>query len=1536
MNKLYGGYVPNNFNFKCNDLTNIKTLLTNFNKSVDIKKYYYKHREQLKIIKNNINPFTNLDEPYSLYYKANEYYFLLYNQENSTNNYLINNNYETVKIEEEINPQFIINNDIKEFLIKNNVDNNHQLSKNSLIDILYCNKYLLDNKKIIYNLYLYSKFYINDIINQKMYKFLNELFLLIGTEMMPKRYLTNILNLYIYSGHIHFIKDIINNRQRPNMITKIIMKLKQIYYIKKEKEKIKQEKYKQEQEIKSKIIKETKECEKLSPKVNLLHKIKVKTEIKADIKAQVKDKEYIVKINFNEYVNDLDYLQNNDSKKDKNIINKLLINKYIEIFTNKDNDKLLIQDFLDSVKIVIDDNISELNKDIIIETHYLLLTIMNNFLCLFNEYVETLNNPNNCSGFDLVYSYNYYNLIFTFEELKNKIETNNFIKSDILKINNIINRTLQNYKNLIIIETSYLLSLIYEIDKTLNKNNEDALINNIINIYITSVINKGNELIPININYILYEKQKFEFISDYFYKINNNNTYLQQHDNSNNFFNSIKANKVYFAYGNYLLNTDNIFYSNKPKSRPDCGESLIFNLINYLIYDEKNSLLNNEWLPENTIQSIKDFYLKYNSYSIINEQKPFSEFDTLLQNIEFTYQSLDTYIQSKTVYSNINIKNLITHDDIETAFNYKVYDDEGHPIKEIIKYTGWEIRPGYINIIRILNYIFGYGNINNKYNEEKVMNNITSESLREILSTFKNPLINEILIDYKINPNDVDFFSDIPIRITINSDINMTLTYKHAETSIRNTADQDQKIIIDKYNINNILYASYLPDSPFKYICKLLINEEISSLFNYSDLQKHLQKKIYPYKNLINIINYIYREEKLNILQIDDKCIDFYEIIKNNCNFDIKNIIDVKIFYMKQKIKTQSLVLKTTTKSFKLFDIDDIDILYHTYKDKSHLFIPNVIYCDEINSIKFILNYANELCIINNSIDTTGDKIINHIINSKNIELITYFIEKTDVNLLYQRKYGDNIFHTIKFVDKYYKHYKHFEKIINLIQTKNPNVFNQMIIQKNKKMKYPYITSIINNKLSFSNLLPNNDIILCEIIIQYLRLYITDISYYNLNIIIELYTKIVDTKIKDKISIYSLNLIIKFIDNQRKKNLFYNIFFILKNKNILNIDYYNFLNEYFIDTNNDKINRLINDIFIVNSPINDSILKLILNFDSINLWENYTDTENLNNIFSFVVENRNTDLTSILVRIGQARNPKLIGDLKRLKLIEIYFDFLCSHKDIDGNTIFHHFAIGNIKISNPVEFKSYNPDDFCLIESDKIMQNFGNLQYKYKDFFDILFDKNIELFKLKNNSEWRIIDILSVIPQYPNFESIEEIKSFKLDSKKYNKIIYNKINNIIDIILMYYKQINKINEDDKILLLFYHKTTKLNSIIKYREYMNLVSKLINKNSESSINFTNFINTDLYKYIPHYLLKEQQNIELYTGFNEFMMYSHQKDIEKISKPQIYLNINQIGKLYPKDFNIWFYKDDKIFIEKLKSDECQNKYFKYKKKYLNLKY
>lgn len=70
----------------------------------------------------------------------------------------------------------------------------------------------------------------------------------------------------------------------------------------------------------------------------------------------------------------------------------------------------------------------------------------------------------------------------------------------------------------------------------------------------------------------------------------------------------------------------------------------------------------------------------------------------------------------------------------------------------------------------------------------------------------------------------------------------------------------------------------------------------------------------------------------------------------------------------------------------------------------------------------------------------------------------------------------------------------------------------------------------------------------------------------------------------------------------------------------------------------------------------------------------------------------------------------------------------------------------------------------------------------------------------------------------------------------------------------------------------------------------------------------------------------------------MKASHLKELNeleqnKLEKP-IYLEINY--NLYPEDFNIWFYKDDKIFIEKLKLDEYQNKYFKYKKKYLNLKY
>lgn len=1478
----------------------IKTKFNDYKKN-RLHELYIANKEELKIIAKDINPFNLDDNYYRIFYSAGNYFYLFKENidlDHPINNYIIDNQYKITKYRYKIHETFIIRSNIKSFIIPYNPrDKFSPLSENSLTNILFCSKNLIDNLKSIYNIYLYTKFNIgNNIKYEKVYILINELFIKVGEELVSKKDLSNILNFYVYSGHIHLILNMINNRNKTvkndfSAINRYSIFKKREYYNEEEQEEITRE-----------CIKEVSRIEYELGLKSGDKKVKGRSQ-KQESKSSGNTAEPKPKSLLKIEIRDTEYCKNSDcfaEKNKKNNINKLLINKYKELFTK--NDSLTIDEFITSIKInIITDSAPD--KDIILTAHYRLLYIINLVSEHLNNYIlKNHGKSASGTGFDLAYSYNYYDLIFSFQEFQNKIERENKDYS-INTINNIIIRSLDTVYNIIILETSYLLNIIYEIDMCYHT--ELSLINQIITVSITSILKKNNPLIPINMNYALYDKLESEHINDYY------------NDNINNldFFNYIKVKKHLFNYGNYLVNPDTKLYNTVSSTRPDCAENFIFNLINYLIFDEEKKGFNVEWLPTNTIKPIKEFYERHNSFTELLNSKPFVEFDSLLQNLEFTYQSFDTYMGRtiKTVYKHINIDRNPTFDDLREAYEYKIYDDKGEPIRDIDikKYNGWEIEPGYANIIRIFNHIFGY-NITDDYNENKIMNKINKDSFKDILSTFKNPDIIDILKDYSITNlsdasrpvNKDSIFSEDAISIKF-KDIDITLYYGHAIITITSFSIENQINSIDlirKYNIENILtlntdksieYNIFLDNIPYDKLTNIIHNNgEFIRYNDYEDLEY-----------LINNIKYICKDDKLKIKFIENELIlKFIKKITDYCILSVKEII--------------------------VYELDN----------KSKDRISNVL--------KYFLDYLDINCLINKSINIGGERIINRIMHSKSLPIIKFFIKNYDVDLLHKSNEG-NIFHVIKYYN--YDNKNYFEGIIKIIKESKPEIFNKMIIQENKKKNYPFINIIINNidkeYHNFNDLIPDNDLIICKMLTQYIRF----ISNKKLNndIVISLLSKIKNTSIRTKICIYSINLIIKFIDNQHNFTKLYNLIGNLFEKCIIDLDYFRFINEYYFIKNDSS--PLINN---VESLI--KLLPIILTMDSINIWELYNPKGNEFKIFIDRVicednENNKKKLISFLVSVGQARNPRLIGILR--KIIQEYLDFFIESKDMYDNTLFHHIAIGNIKISNPIKFIIPKPDSPASDSpaAFKSLGNINNVDYKYQDFFKILFVKNKELFKLKNKFGWRIIDIISVIPIYSSeMFQIKDATVERYYNKDYSKVLFDKIKQNVKILIDYYGQesITEINEEDLILILYYHKFNNipmtyienLSKIINEKivdpDIKNKLSKLISKNN-------------IYKYIPYYLLKYQYiEHELLTratneiltceGFNNYIASFAIKENNSLKYSENYIDDVSKKKIYPKDYNSWFYKDDDLFIDlNIKDSDTKLKYLKYKRKYLNLR-
>lgn len=370
-----------------------------------------------------------------------------------------------------------------------------------------------------------------------------------------------------------------------------------------------------------------------------------------------------------------------------------------------------------------------------------------------------------------------YNFIYIYNMI-NMLETNYNQKFNVSKINERL-RELNKWVSKDSNEDKILFYLIFDILKCkvifdkVTRMNKDIVIY-AINTYMATMIQSTN--IPFNINiFSNYIKGRYHELRP--------GKVPTEIDNMNK--ENMKLFKKEFrsiSYkGGYVCNP-----VNSVQCVADCGESTILNILIYLLFDKETMLINSEWLPDNSLGFLKTFFNKYQTIDSIDvKDVRINKFNKHLQGFEFVYQGLDSfanYSGSYCVYQSPNYTNdkfEDTTDNKEDALARIVYDDMGNVIGEEIKYSGWELRPGYITIVRILNHILGYSKDKSpeeSLDEKFLIKNLTSESLKNILMTFKNPNIENILRNYAFIGDKYDF----SVFINFGELVNINFTYGHA------------------------------------------------------------------------------------------------------------------------------------------------------------------------------------------------------------------------------------------------------------------------------------------------------------------------------------------------------------------------------------------------------------------------------------------------------------------------------------------------------------------------------------------------------------------------------------------------------------------------------------------------------------------------------------------------------------------------------------------------------------------------------------
>ena len=571
--------------------------------------------------------------------------------------------------------------------------------------------------------------------------------------------------------------------------------------------------------------------------------------------------------------------------------------------------------------------------------------------------ILSINNILENNYINLIYYYNFYNIVQTCNNLSKRSNTQKSdIFNDITRINeNIKANKITTYINLLfdINTLVYITSDSFTNNPKCNLHILDTCIASILNIY------KSDPNFNINITTHKYSYYRKRGMDPY--------TYLD----------------------NYLYKDTSFYIMPQARMTPplsisyptlDCGEATLFNLINYLLYNEDMQKLDISRFPDSTLPELKELYTKYNSVSDVDTHR--NLFYSVLHKLEFKK------IVSENIWkTRIYIDNYINGNTMNVTF-----DRISQPT-----FTGFNISPSYYAFVRVFNKLIGvdkdfYENIDN-------FNNISLTTLKDLIATFKKPIniykckLNDSIILDISTINEFDM-----IYITINT-FTFFLYSRHADipSSLNNFPS---KSLI---NINNI--TRYIPDSNR--------NIFLSNTFDFSRLDRFiLFSTLINYTELCNSENYSL----------------FYFLISRINNYDYNTFIsgNYPTYTRDEFDKSYDYILDIYFKALNEYGIDqimyphrlNIDLKLYIYNKYIKKFIDKfknikVNYIYNISAYPPILNMSKYIIIFKDNLD----KLVQYT-DSQNWEVHIYGLSELVHTLFLYKDTPETNF--IQFFNYYY------------------------------------------------------------------------------------------------------------------------------------------------------------------------------------------------------------------------------------------------------------------------------------------------------------------------------------------------------------------------------------------------------------------------------------------------------------------------------------------------------------------------------------
>jgi hypothetical protein len=505
----------------------------------------------------------------------------------------------------------------------------------------------------------------------------------------------------------------------------------------------------------------------------------------------------------------------------------------INIISNNFN-KFIEENSINNVSFnITNDDANQLTKAFIkrndLDEHEKNLNILLNLFKFFIEYL----NLKPLIRDELVNYYNYFDILNKVNIFKEKNSVINYDQI-IININKSINRT----KTL----TFYnLIFLLIRFKLITNKVNKDILYY-LIDIYTGSIIE--TEFTDYNLNIITHASRM------------NRKNIIDLPQNKKDIYLFLDKYKEYTILKQKSTVYDSLNDPNASKRYTDCGEATMLNLINYLIYDKERNLVNYKLLPDTTFEPIKDFFKTNSTLKNINKLGNRLKFSKILQRLTFKKQIDHTDVKLH-IYANIDL-DVITN-----------------------TYTGWNIRPSYISIVRILSKLFN--GINNDYYEN--ISNINENSLKDILNKFKIPSLDKSTYKYITSDDAINGVNGITVNI---KNISMTLTHVHSYIELFGNTKISSELSI---TITNQSIEKLFPMSTDDIRCLLVYYKNTNG-------EPILTEELLLYHKSINYFIDFIIDPQLKSIQTDD--LNKLFVDKFNETFGMKfNDSQLYIFYQK-------------------------------------------------------------------------------------------------------------------------------------------------------------------------------------------------------------------------------------------------------------------------------------------------------------------------------------------------------------------------------------------------------------------------------------------------------------------------------------------------------------------------------------------------------------------------------------------------------------------------------------------------------------